>query len=112
MSQLQIQPDDLIATLEAQRNEAWNAAAKAGAAFSVALREIDAKDARIGELEVQREALRVELAKVRANDIPGECPRERADREIECCAPSRNNRLGQCLYPEKCRKSAHQGDLG
>lgn len=72
MVNLTIPQEDLIATLEAQRNEAWNAAARAGAACAAAMREIESRDARIGELEVQCEALCVELAKVRTNDKPGD----------------------------------------
>jgi len=41
MADLTITHDDLIATLEAQRNEAWNAAARAGAACAAAQRRID-----------------------------------------------------------------------
>lgn len=49
MSNLQIQNDDLIATLQAQRNEAWDAAAKAGAALQYAGRRIDELEAELAK---------------------------------------------------------------
>lgn len=49
MAQLQVQHDDLIATLEAQRNEAWSAAAMAGAAVRAATRRIEALEKELAE---------------------------------------------------------------
>lgn len=58
MADLIIQQSDLIDTLEAQRNEAWNAAAKSGAACASLVRErdglrkeLETAKARIVELE-------------------------------------------------------------
>lgn len=50
---LQIQHDDLIATLEAQRNEAWSAAAMAVAAVRAAQRQIDAMEKELAEVKAQ-----------------------------------------------------------
>jgi predicted transcriptional regulator len=58
MAQLSLQNEDVIATLQAQRNEAWDAAARAGAACAAAGRRIDELEkelveakARISDLE-------------------------------------------------------------
>lgn len=55
MAEHVIEANDLIATLEAQRNEAQNAAARAGAAATSALRRVEA-------LEKELEALKAENA--------------------------------------------------
>lgn len=65
MAQIQIQPDDVIATLEAQRNEAWNVAAKTGAALQYANRRIDEL-----EKELQAAHKQIEDMRVANSDIP------------------------------------------
>lgn len=54
-----IEANDLIATLEAQRNEAQNAAARAGAAAASALRRIEALEKELADAKATIEKLTI-----------------------------------------------------
>lgn len=49
MAKIQISQDDMAAIHQAQRNEAWDACARNGAALQSALRQIDALEKELAE---------------------------------------------------------------
>lgn len=53
MANLTISHEDLAAVMQAQRNEGWDAAAKAGAALQAASRQIDALEKELAELKAK-----------------------------------------------------------
>lgn len=61
-----IEANDLIATLEAQRNEAQNAAARAGAAAASALRRIEALEKELADAKTSL------AAATKTTDKPGD----------------------------------------
>lgn len=72
MAQLQIQHDDLVATLQAQRNEAWDAAARAGAAAQWAGRRIDELQNELDQKDQTIANLTVHLAQISSAKTEGD----------------------------------------
>lgn len=72
MAQLTLQHEDIIATLQIQRNEAWDAAARAIAMCGVAGRRID-------ELEKELEAAKEQIASFLKQDAAANEPPEKDD---------------------------------
>lgn len=58
MAKVTYQDSDVANTLEVQRNEAWNAAARTGAALTAAVRQIDDLEKQLAEVQSENAKLK------------------------------------------------------